>query len=79
MTAGKIASRGSIPSSRCAYGAESIIRIAFFVAMPIGGIMPISAMMAKRIPKSVSASTALANPYGCNGNTRISHVERITD
>ena len=79
MTARKIASRGSIPSSRCAYGAELIIRIAFFVAMPIGGIMPISAMMAKRIPKSVSASTALANPYGCNGNTRISHVERITD
>ncbi len=73
MTAGKIASRSSIPSSRCTYGAESIIRIAFFVAMPI------SAMMAKWIPKSVSASTALANPYGCNGNTRISHVERITD
>jgi hypothetical protein len=79
MTASKIAFRSSVPSYSRACGAESIIRIALFVATPIGETMPISAMMAHWIPKSASASAALANPNGCNGNTRINHAERIID
>ncbi len=43
------------------------------------GAESISAVMPNWIPKSVGASTALANPNGCNGNTRTSHAERIID
>ena len=39
-----IASRGLLPSIRCACSAKSIIMIAFFLTMPISRMMPMIAI-----------------------------------
>ena len=46
------------PRARSASSAKSMIRMAFFLTMPISKKMPISAMMEKSILNSSSASTA---------------------
>ena len=53
-----MASRGSRPSLRSASSAKSIIMIAFFLTMPIRSTMPISAMIDRSCPNSISASNA---------------------
>ncbi len=65
----KIASRGLLPSRRSASIAKSIIRIAFFLTMPISRMMPISAMIVRSSPAMISASSA---PMPAEGS-----VERI--
>ena len=53
-----IASRLSRLSSRSAFSAKSIIRMAFFLTMPISSMTPIRAMMVNWMPNSISASMA---------------------
>ena len=56
--ASRTASTADSPRERSASIAKSMIRIAFFLTMPINRKTPISAMMEKSILKSNSASTA---------------------
>src|SRR5271157_5793648 len=49
MHAWKMASRGLLPSMRSAASAKSIIRMAFFLTMPINRMTPISAMMLRSL------------------------------
>ncbi len=53
-----MASRGDNPSLRSASSAKSIIMIAFFLTMPISSTMPISAMIERSWPNSISAASA---------------------
>ena len=52
------ASRGDRSSPRSTSSAKSIIMIAFFLTMPIKRMTPISAMMLKSVPVTISANTA---------------------
>ena len=54
----KIASREFFPSVRSACNAKSIIKIAFFLTIPIKRMMPMSAMTLRSVRKSISARTA---------------------
>ncbi|MCY1370360.1 hypothetical protein D9M69_574490 [compost metagenome] len=58
MQALKIASSGDIPPLRCASRAKSIIRMPFFLTIPISNTSPISAMMEKSWPQIHSMITA---------------------
>ena len=54
----KMASDELLPSWRSASRAKSIIRIAFFLTMPMSRMIPMSAMMLRSVWQSISASTA---------------------
>jgi hypothetical protein len=56
--ASRTASSGASPLDRSASSAKSMIRMAFFLTMPIKRNRPISAMMEKSSPNSINASTA---------------------
>ena len=53
-----MASRGALPSLRCASSAKSIIMMAFFLTMPISRMMPMIEMMVRSWPAIISASRA---------------------
>ena len=58
MQASKIASRVLLPSWRSACRAKSIIRMAFFLTMPMSRMMPMMEMTLRSMLKSMSASMA---------------------
>ena len=56
--ASRIASSGVIPCDRSSSIATSMIRIAFFLTMPISRMTPISAMISNCPPVTISAKIA---------------------
>ena len=68
MQASKIASRGLMPRLRSASRAKSIIRMAFFLTMPISKMMPIKAINDSSVRHSSKASKA---PTPADGNVEM--------